>query len=81
MLVHAARYWVILSWDVLLGSCWVMHLCAGDHLPFLQCKCTCWIQQSGESKALERPRVRREATVLLSQPLKTGETVGEKSAG
>ena len=81
MLVHTPKYWVILSWAVMLGSCWGTNSCRGDHLPFLQCNCTCWLQQSGEPKDLKGPRVRREATVVLSQPLKTGKTVVEKSPG
>lgn len=81
---HAGAYSHILG-HIVMGcharQCRGMHLHAGDHLPFLQCNCACWIEQSGEPNYLQGPRGRREDTVLLSQPLKTGKTVGEKSAG
>lgn len=80
MLVHTPRYWVILAWVVMLGSCWSLYLHRGNHLPFIQCNRICWVQQSGEPKDLKSPIMRREAVVLLSQPLKTHKTVGEKNA-
>lgn len=52
---------------------WGLFLHAGVQLPFLLYNCTGWIQQSEEQKDLKGPKMRKEATVLLYQTLKTGE--------
>lgn len=52
---------------------WDMILHAEDQLLFLHYSCTGCIQKSGEQRDLKGSRVRKEAMVVLCQPLKTGE--------